>query len=56
MMRTITVQVMPDGRVLVHQGRATIELVATNDTSELLDVLTEARDVQAQINGDTSHD
>lgn len=56
MMRTITVQVMPDGRVLVYQGRSIIELVSTQDTNDVLDVLTEARDVQAQINGDMEND
>jgi len=48
----IMVQVTIDGRVLVHKGRSIIELASTNDTNELLDALIEARNVQAQINGD----
>jgi DNA/RNA endonuclease YhcR with UshA esterase domain len=51
-----TVQVTIDGRVLIFKGHATIELVSTNDTREMLDALTEARDVQAQINGDMEND
>lgn len=51
----MTVQVTIDGRVLVYQKRSIIELVSTADTTELLDALTEARDVQIQINGDTTN-
>lgn len=51
-MEGLTVQVTPDGRVLIWRRRGSIELLDVRDTDALLRLLREARDVQAQVWGE----
>lgn len=49
----LTVQVTLDGRIILLQGRNVIELPATDDTRNAIDLIQDALTVQAQVNGDT---
>ena len=45
----ITVTVTLDGRLLIMQGRNTIELVTPRETAEVLDAMREAHALQGDI-------
>lgn len=49
----LTVQVTLDGRIILLQGRNVIELPATDDTRNAIDLIQDALTVQAQVNGNT---
>lgn len=52
----LTVQVTLDGRIIIMQGRNIIELPATDDTRNAIDLIAEAMQEQVKINGEETHD